>query len=489
MVNPALLIAVLLGSAFSIYPLSYFSEKLGKLISILALGFHLIVSGFLLVEALNEPITVSIGGFSAPFAINLVAGPTGALLSTFIGFLGLFIVIYSLDYVTKGAINKYYTLLLLLLTGATGIVLTGDIFNLFVFFEILCVSAYSLVAYLGDKSGVEASIKYMIQGSVGSSFLLLGIGLLYAQYGTLNMAELANAIESTGGVDVFIPLVLMITGLGVEGALFPLNSWLPDAYSSAPSSISAVLSGIATGTGLYAVARVVFTVFGAEPVMQLLAIIGLLTLLVGQFSAFSQNDLKRLLAYSSVGQIGLIAFGLGLASQQGVMGGLFQLVSHGLAKALLFLTAGYLIYRTGSKKISDLKGLGKTMPLASLGFSVGAFSLVGLPPFIGFSSKFMVVRAALSKSGFFYTILVGLVLIGTVIEGSYFFRIIQLLYFKEGELDNDVKRVPFSALVPISILIIVIVGVGLYPGLITNFLNDASAELLNRASYLSSIMG
>ncbi|MBS3792364.1 NADH-quinone oxidoreductase subunit F [Candidatus Bipolaricaulota bacterium] len=491
MVNPAYLLAVPLGLAFIIPLLKLISERLPKFIPPLGLLFNLIVSALLLPEVSNEPIVVNIGGFSPPFSINLVAGPVGVILSAFIGMIGFLVAIYSLDYIREGAEEKYYTLFLLFLTGATGVVLTGDIFNLFVFFEILCISSYSLVAYLGDKSGVEASVKYLIQGTVGSSFLLLGIGLLYGQFGTLNMADIASQIQATGSASVFFPLVLMVTGLGVEGAIFPLNGWLPDAHSSAPSSISAVLSGIAIGIGIYSIARVVFTIFGARPVFQLLAVIGLLTVLVGELSAFSQDDVKRLLAYSSIGQMGLIAFGLGIATTEGVTGGLFQLFSHGLAKALLFLAVGYMIYRSGSMKISSLKGMSKVTPVASLGFAVGAFSLVGLPPFMGFPSKFMVIRAALAKEELLFVVLVAFVLLGTVIEGSYFLRIVQVLYFKKEEPDSEVKhqRAPVSALIPICLLMVLIVVIGIYPGLITNFLNSAASEFLNRTGYIASVMG
>lgn len=489
MVNPALLLAIPLGFAFTVPLIKYLSRKLMALIPALVLLFNLIASALLIPQAMKEPIVTNIGGFSLPFCINLVAGPTGTILAALISLVGLVVAIYSLGYIKDGPVAKYYTLYLLLLTGATGIVLTGDIFNLFVFFEILCISAYSLVAYLGEKSGVEASIKYLIQGSVGSSFLLLGIGLLYGQFGTLNMADLANQIQTTSSASTFVPLILMITGLGVEAAIFPLNAWLPDAYSSAPSSISAILSGIASGIGIYAVARIVFTVFGATPIFQLLAVIGMLTVLIGQLSAFSQDNIKRLLAYSSIGQMGLIAFGLGIATKAGVTGGLFQLISHALSKALLFLAVGYMIYRVGSMKIDNLKGMGKRMPFASLAFTVGAFSLVGLPPFVGFPGKFLIIKAALAKQDLFFLVLVAFVLTATVIEGAYFFRIIQVFYFSDEKTKAAREIVPVSALIPMGLLIILILIVGVYPGLITDFLDSAASELLNRANYVSVVMG
>jgi len=489
MVSPVFLIAVPLGLVFAIPLFALFWKAGAKYIPPAALAFNLVVSLLLLPRVLENPVIVSIGGWQPPFGINLVAGPAGALFSAIIAFVGLLVSVYALDYIKEGATEKYHMLYLLLLTGATGVVLTGDIFNLFVFFEILCISSYSLVAYLRDKASIESAVKYLIQGAVGSSLLLIGIGLLYGLFGTLNMADIAQNIRSVSPISVFVPMVLIVAGLGVEAAIFPLNAWLPDAHSSAPSSISAILSGIAIEVGLYAVARVIFTIFGAQSFLPFLAFLGILTLLVGEMCAFSQNNLKRMLAYSSIGQIGLILFALAIATSYGVTGGLFQLISHTLSKALLFLTAGYMIYRAGSMEISALEGMGKKMPLTCLAFTIGAFSLVGLPPFIGFPSKFLVVRAALATKETFFIIFIGLALLGTVIEAAYFFRVVQVLYFKADITNPPSKDAPVTALITMFIFVVLIVIVGIYPKLVTDVLNSAASELLNRFDYIRSVLG
>jgi len=500
MVNPVLLIVVPLGLAFAIPLFTLFWKGVAKYIPPVALGFNLIVSLLLLPRALENPVIVSIGGWRPPICINLVAGPIGVLFSVIIALVGLLVSIYALDYIKEGpappgrikppsAAEKYHMLYLLLLTGATGVVLTGDIFNLFVFFEILCISSYALVAYLRDKAGIESAVKYLIQGAVGSSLLLIGIGLLYGQFGTLNMADIAQNIKSVSPISVFVPMVLLITGLGIEAAIFPLNAWLPDAHSSAPASISAILSGIAIEVGLYAVVRVIFTIFGASSIFLFLALLGILTLLVGEMCAFSQNNIKRMLAYSSIGQIGLILFALAIATSYGVTGGLFQVVSHTLSKALLFLTVGYMIYHTGSLDISALEGMGKKMPLTCLAFTIGAFSLVGLPPFIGFPSKFLIVRAALATKATLFCVLIGLALLGTVIEGAYFFRVVQVLYFK-GEKSNQARaEAPIAALVPMFVFVALIVVVGIYPKLVTDVLSSAASEFLSRTEYIKAVLG
>ena len=489
MVNPVLLIAAPLGLAFAIPLFALFWRGAAKYIPLAALGFNLVISLLLLPRVLENPVIVSIGGWQPPFCINLVAGPVGVLFSAIIALVGLLVSIYALAYIKEGATEKYHMLYVLLLTGATGVVLTGDIFNLFVFFEILCISSYALVAYLGERGGIESAIKYLIQGAVGSSLLLIGIGMLYGQFGTLNMADIAQNIKSVTPISVFVSMVLIITGLGVEAAIFPLNAWLPDAHSSAPSSISAILSGIAIEVGFYAVARVIFTIFGASSIFLFLAFLGILTLLIGELCAFSQNNIKRMLAYSSIGQIGLILFALAIATSYGVTGGLFQLVSHAMSKALLFLSVGYMIYRAGSMEISALEGMGKKMPLTCLAFTIGAFSLVGLPPFIGFPSKFLVVRAALATEETIFIVLIGLALLGTVIEGAYFFRVVQVLYFKGEKSNPGRKEAPVAALIPMFIFVVLIVIVGIYPNLVTDILSSAASELLNRVDYIRSVLG
>jgi proton-translocating NADH-quinone oxidoreductase chain N len=484
-----LLIVVPLGLAFALPLLGFISKRVSGFVPVIGMLFNLVISLLLLPVVLQKPEVVSIGGFPPPFSINLVAGPLGVGLSALIALVGLAVSIYAIGYIREGAQEKYHVLYLLLLTGATGAVLTGDIFNLFVFYEILCISSYALVAYLGDRSGIEAAVKYLIQGSVGSGLILIGIAILYGLFGTLNMAQIAQNINSVSSLSVFVPLVLLITGFGVEAAVFPLNAWLPDAHSSAPSSISAILSGIAIKVGIYAVARVIFTISGTSNIFHFLLLLGLITLLVGEMSAFKQNNIKRMLAYSSMGQVGLIVFAFGIGTSAGIAGGLFQIVSHALAKSALFLAVGYMIYRTGSMAISSMNGIGKRMPFVSFACVIAAFSLVGLPPFAGFPSKFLIVRAALAQGDVLFTVLIGIVLVGTVIEGAYFFRVVQALYFRDSNKNARLEKAPASAAVPILVLLVLIVAFGIYPDFLMPLLNSAASELLDKAGYIKGVLG
>ncbi len=484
-----LLIIVPLGLAFAMPLFNFVSKRIAAYLPIAAMVCNLILSILLLPSVMENTRIVILGGLPPPLGIHLVAGPLGVGLSGLISLVGLAVSIYAWGYIKQGAQDKYHALYLLLLSGATGAVLTGDLFNLFVFYEILCISSYALVAYLGDRNGVESAVKYLIQGSVGSGLILVGIAILYGMFGTLNMAQIAIHIDNVDSPALFLALVLLVTGFGVEAAIFPLNAWLPDAHSSAPSSISAILSGIAIKVGIYAVARVLFTIFGVAVVFQYVLLLGLATLLIGEICAFSQDNIKRMLAYSSVGQVGLIVFAMCIATPDGVGAGLLQLVSHALSKAVLFLGVGYLVARSGSMSLSSLNGIGKRMPVVCFACVVAAFSLVGLPPFVGFAGKFLIVRAALAGKSIFFTVLIGIVFLATVVEGAYFFRMVQTLYFKDAKRQIEYKKVPASASIPIMALVVFIVALGVYPDVLLPYLKSAAADLLNKAGYIKEVLG
>jgi len=486
-VNPVFLIAIPLGGAFAIPLFGFIGKNFSKYIALIVSLSLVAIVGILIPEVSAHPIVVKIGGFKPPFGINLVVSPLSLFFAGIIALVGFLVSIYSVKYIKEGARNNYHMLFLLLLTGSIGVVLTGDIFNIFVFFEILCISSYALVAYNRDKNGVESGIKYLIQGSVGSAFILIGIGLLYGLFGSLNMADIANQIHSVNSPLLFLALFLFITGFGVEASIFPLNAWLPDAYSSAPSSISAVLSGFASKVGIYAVIRFIWTIFGASSILHFLAGLGLLTLLIGELSAFKQRDVKRLLAYSSIAQIGLILFAISIGTQGGISGGLFQVLNHAFSKALLFMAVGYMTMKVGSNDLQDLKGIGRQMPITVFCFLLGTLSLIGFPPFLGFASKFIIIKSALlTQNGYFY-FLVGLVLFGTVIEISYFFRVIQGMYAKTSI--TQINEAPLTALVPIIVLTVLIIGIGVYPQIIINFLQLASDNLIDKMGYVNQVLG
>jgi len=490
MVIAALLIAIPLAAAFLAPLVRLVSGRAVRFVPPVVLLSNLILSCVLIPQALAEPIVVSIGGWRPPFCINLVVGPVGILLTVLISLVSLFVAVYAVAYIQKEPSDRYHMLFLLLVTGATGTVLTGDIFNLFVFFEILCIASYVLTAYNRDKAGTEAGFKYLVQGTVGSTLILIAIALLYGLFGTLNMADVTSRVSSVDSLPLFVILALFVVGFGVEAAIFPLNAWLPDAHSSAPSSISAILSGIAIKAGVYAIVRTTYTLFNAPGLFGLLSVIGVLTLVVGEVSAYRQReDVKRMLAYSSIGHIGLMVFAFGLATSAGIFGAFFQLVSHALAKALLFLAVGYMIYKAGSKRLSSLAGLGRDMPVMCVACAVAVFSLIGLPPFAGFMSKLSIIYAAVATERGVVVALVAVVLAATVVEAGYFFRLIQTFFFRESGCPRLGPEAPVSALVPVVALGVLIVVVGVFPQVVTPVLRGAADELLHRAEYVQCILG
>lgn len=484
-----LLVALPFLGAFLIPLVGMGSKRIAYSIPAIVLLADLGIALSLLPQALRAPIVVSISGWAPPLSINFYIGPLGLGLAILISLLGFSVAVYGVGYIHAEPKEKYHMLVLTLITGAIGMVLTGDIFNLFVFFEILSLSSYALTGYNRDRAGTEAAVKYLIQGSIGSSFILIGIALLYGALGTLNMADLAARMATGDPMTMFLALSFLLVGFGIEAAIFPLNAWLPDAHSSAPSSVSAILSGIAIETGAYAVARIVYTVFPGQGIMLVLAIIGIVTLLMGEMAAFHQHDdVKRMLAYSSIGQMGLIVFAFGIASQAGAFAALFQLVSHTLAKGILFLAVGYMIYRAGSRRISAFAGLGRRMPVTGAMVAIAVLSLIGVPPFTGFMSKLAVVKAGLMQHSAAYTGMVVLVLVATVIEVGYLLRFLQVLFFAAPETD-EVAELPLSAAVPIAILAALIIAVGIYPQMITGLLHQAAAGLVARAAYIKSVLG
>ena len=488
MVNPILLIVIPLSAAFLIPIVSKGIRSIAKYVAFIVGLFNVIAAVYIFLNAVNVPISVIIAGFKPPVGINLYVGPLASVLVALVSVIGFLSMIFSFKYINDVSSPLFYSMYLLLIAGASGMILTADIFNLFVFFEIVCISSYALVAYDRDRDSLEASLKYLIQGSIGSVLILFGIALIYFSIGTLNMADIAVKIKGADKTTVIISIILMITGFGIEAAIFPLNSWLPDAHSSAPSSISAVLSGFVIEVALVIIMKIIFLIFSATEFLTFFAIVGVITLLMGELSAFKQENIKRILAYSSIGQIGLILFAFSLNTPRGVSGALFQIINHAFSKSLLFLSAGYLIHKTGSKNISDYKGIAKSMPFVGILYIIGVLSLIGIPPFIGFFSKFNIILAAIDKHSTTYIILVALVLLGTIIEASYFFKVAKIMYV--GEKRHEIYgKMPFTVLIPLGILAIVIVISFVYTNGIIYYTNKAGADLLNKITFIHTVLG
>ncbi len=493
MVTAPFLIAVPLAAAFLTPLLGLISRRFARWLPVLALAVNLVTAWRILGPTLaaGSPTAVLIGGWRIPWGINLQVGALGVGLAALIALISLLVAVYALTYIRIEAEPRYHMLFLLLVTGATGIVLTGDIFNLFVFLEILCLSAYGLTATLGDKNGTEAAFKYLVQGSVGSSLVLIAIALIYGLFGTLNMAHIASLAPSANHHTLVLIALLFVTGIGVEAAVFPLNAWLPDAHSSAPSSISAVLSGFVIEMALVVMLKVLYSVLGLPTLAPVLGVLGVLTLLVGEFVAFRQTNIKRVLAYSSVGQLGLILFAFSLHTPEGIAAGLLQLGNHALAKSILFLAAGYMIARTGAYDYRSYSKLAQKMPLACGAFTIGALALIGVPPLFGFFSKFRIITAAANAGGAGELTAILWILGGTVVEAAYFLRIIQVLYF--GAPESETAPAPAAAEAPplpvlaMAVLVLLLLIGLVYLPFVTSTAHTAAVEMIQPLTSLASL--
>ncbi len=358
-----------------------------------------------------------IGKWSIPLGINLVLDGLSSLVLLTISVVGAAAMLFSVRYMEQDTAKaKYLSLFMLMVAGMNGVVLSGDIFNLFVFLEIASLASYALVGFGCEHEELEASFKYMVLGSIASIFVLFGVALTYGNTGSLNMAYVSRAIQGTGlNPGLAFALTLFIVGFGLKSALVPFHAWLPDAHPSAPAPISAMLSGVLIKTlGVYALARVVFNVFGVSvPIGWVLVSLGLLSMIVGAFLAIGQWDFKRLLAYSSVSQVGYVVLGIGLGglilargenmawAALAILGGLLHLVNHAVYKSLLFLTSGSVEMATGTRQMDKMGGLAQKMPVTRATCTIGSASVAGVPPFSGFWSKLILAIAAV-QAGFYW---------------------------------------------------------------------------------------
>lgn len=344
------------------------------------------------------------GAWPTPIGIDLRLDPLASLMLIAVNVVGLAAGIYSIDYMRRYTDkHRYYCLFLLLVAGMNGVILAGDLFNLYVLMEIAAVASYALVAFGCERDELEASFKYSVLGTLASSFILIGVALVYGMAGTLNMAHIASRVSESGmGPSLHIAMALFLCGFGLKAALVPFHAWLPDAHPSAPAPVSAMLSGVLIkAIGIYVLARLIYNVFGAgEGVLEVLRWLAVISMVAGGLLATGQTDMKRLFAYSSISQVGYIVLGLGLGTTLGVVGALYHLVNHSVFKSLLFLNAGTVEYTTGSRNLEQLGGLNRLIPVTGATSLVASMSIAGIPPFNGFWSKLIIIVACVQGGSY-----------------------------------------------------------------------------------------
>lgn len=461
------------------------------LFALIASGTALVISILLLQQVLATGlISYALGGWQAPWGIEYRIDTLNAFLLLIISSLSTVVLLAADTSISKEIPKEkhslFYVLYLLSLTGMLGIVATGDAFNVFVFLEISSLSAYALIALGSDRRALWASYQYLIMGTIGATFILIGIGLMYQMTGTLNMHDLSNRLPEVAQTrTVFTAFAFVIVGVCLKLALFPLHLWLPNAYAYAPSIVTAFFAATATKVAIYLLIRFTYSVFGfsfsftALPLQLLFVVLGVLGIFVASSAAIYQSNVKHLFAYSSIAQIGYMIVGFSISTVAGLTATLLHLFNHALMKGALFLALAAVMHRIGSVQLSALKGLGREMPLTMAAIVAGGLSLIGVPLTVGFVSKWYLVLALL-ENGWWPVAM--LILLGSLLAIVYVWRIVEVAYFQPrvgpDELSKDsVREAPLAFLVPIWLLVIANVYFGIDTRLSVEVAQTASESL------------
>ena len=438
-----------------------------------------VIAAFVLPAAIaGPPLSYPFGNWPPPFGIEYRVDAANAFVALLVAGMSAITLLWAPKSVAveiHGRHGTFYALFLLAVAGLLGITLTGDTFNLFVFLEISSLASYALIAYGKDRRALLAAFRYLIMGTVGATFLLIGIAFLYMNTGTLNMADLAERLPELGDNNaVRAALAFIIVGMGLKLALLPLHLWLPNAYAYAPNFVTAFLAGTATKVALYVMARFIFTVFGADysfvvvPLAAVLMVLAVAGMFAGSWVAMFQIHMKRMLAYSSVAQVGYMVLGVALATATGLTAAFLHLFNHALIKTALFMAVGCIMYRTGSAKLNDLRGLGRQMPWSFTAFALAGLSIIGIPTTAGFISKWYLVLAAIEVGAWW---LVVLILITSLMAVYYIWRVIEAAWFEERPASAvTVREAPLALLIPTWF----VVALNFYFGLDTRLTVGAS---------------
>jgi multicomponent Na+:H+ antiporter subunit D len=474
------LAAPLLG-AFAVNLLGRLSRRWVAPLTLGVLSYATIAALVVLARVLRDgTIRYTVGNWRPPFGIELVIDPLGALMLLLIAAVALTATCSALTSIERelpGREHLFFTMYLLLIAGLIGLALTGDAFNLYVLLEITSITTYGLIA-MGRGRAPLASFNYIIMGSIGACFYLLGVGYLYLLTGSLNMADIANilhGLQETAALATAFAFIMV--GLWVKMAFFPLHSWLPNAYSLAPSGASVMIAPLMTKVTVFLMIRVMFSIFSPEyefiqhaGVQSLIVWAAALAIVCASALALAQRDLKRMLTYIIVAEVGYMVGGVWLANSQGMTGAILHIVNDALMTLCLFLAAAAIAYRTGSLGFDSLQGLYRRMPITMAAFTIGAFSMIGVPPTAGFFSKWYLILGGIEANQWGY---VAALLFSSLVNAVLFFRIIEIAYFRTGEAGNGhdlghaairVEEAPLMMLAPLVLTALALIAVGFGSG-------------------------
>jgi len=423
-----------------------------------------------------------LGNWVPPWGIEYVVDHLNAFVLVIVSFISFIIAVSSKKSIEQELPEKivyFYTIFLLLVTGLLGIVITGDMFNLYVFLEIASLAGYALIA-LGEDRAPLASFEYVIIGTVGACFYLLGVGYLYIVTGSLNMADLNQLLP-----DLYLSKVILvafsffIVGIAIKMALFPLHVWLPDAYTYAPSTVSALVASTMTKVGAYVLIRIIFSVFRPYypieiiPLTTILGWVAVAAMIFGCVMAIAQYDLKRIFCYIIIAEVGYIVLGVSVANRMGLTGAILHILNDAFMMACLFLVGGAIMYKTGSRDITNFRYLHRKMPFTMAAFTIAALSVIGIPPTCGFFSKWYLILGAIDAQQWVFAVAL---ILSSLLSALVFFKIIENVYFEprvsvHGHAHNEetheeivMNEAPLSMLVPIFITVAGILTLGIFSG-------------------------
>ncbi len=485
-----ILVILPLFSAFLAPAAGLINKRFGRYFNLLIYAGGLIFSFMVLPDGLIGGHSIIIGGWRPPFGINLYFGPVSGIGFVVIYFLAFLI---HLSDLTEARSNYYNLLFSMFVFSSLGMVVTGDLFNLFIFLEIGSVAVVALASSVSERAGTRGSVKYMVPSNLVAMFMLIGIALIYSTLGTLNIAHITSGSALNAPYALVIGLAIF-TALFFESELFPFNTWVPDVYKGAASSFSGALSGIGGFAAAVVLGRIFLTMMGPESSFKsanaslsaIVMIVGIASLLVGELSALKEKDLKKVLAFSSIGQMGLVAIAFSTQNALAVTAGIILLLNHSIAKPIMLVTSGLFIKSTGKTKWCDMRGVARLYPMIGVIFIVSALSLMGMPFFMGFWGKLELVKS-LIDGNLLSKVALGAILFSVIIEGTYFVRLSHA-FFEQPEGDKFKAISKLQVLVPALIMIAAIVVFGLYPNYLHSLTGKISQDLLDSAAYINNIL-
>ncbi|BEL03088.1 Na+/H+ antiporter subunit D [Actinoplanes sichuanensis] len=489
---PLPVIMPLLGAATTL--LMFRRPRVQRAISVSVLTATLVVSAVLLVLSADGPLVVAVGGWPVPLGIVLVADRLATLMLVVSAAVTLCVLLYSIgqggtDGDEEHPLSVYHPTYLILTAGVTNAFLSGDLFNLYVGFEILLAASYVLITLGGTENRIRAGTTYVVVSLLSSVIFLAGIGLIYAATGTLNMAQLVERLDALpDGVRMVLQGMLLLA-FGIKAAIFPLSAWLPDSYPTAPAPVTAVFAGLLTKVGVYAIIRTETLLFPGGRVADLLMVAALSTMLVGILGAVAQSDLKRLLSFTLVSHIGYLLFGVGLASRAGIAAAVFYTLHHIIVQTTLFLVAGLIERRGGSTALDRLGGLARTAPVLAILFFLPALNLAGIPPFSGFLGKLGLIQAGVDDGAVLSWLLVGGSALTSLLTLYALARVWNLAFWR-SPVSTDATPLRSSRLMvtPTAALVAAGVVLTLAAGPLYSLTDTVAGDLLERTPYVEAVL-